>query len=253
MNVGSRIQPTSKQLSTAMPAGRKLLCDSCPGRSIGICTPLDDSRLTLLLGLGGTRHWKKGQTMFAAGDPAGTFYKVTKGIVAVYREFENGQRQIVGIHTIGDLCGYLQRDGNYTFSGEAITDVEACAFHRRRFDSFVVDHPDLANALATDMADKLTRVSENVAANSKLPAPERLAYFLLQLARIYETQMGAKPPLHLHLTRQQIAENLGLTIETVSRSFTKLKNDNLIALIGGDTVVILDPGKLARMATLGTG
>ena len=92
------------------------------------------------------------------------------------------------------------------------------------------------------MTDKLMRVSENVAANSKLPAPERLAYFLLQLARIYETQMGAKPPLNLHLTRQQIADSLGLTIETVSRS--------LIALIGGDTVVLLDPGKLARMAAL---
>ena len=100
------------------------------------------------------------------------------------------------------------------------------------------------------MTEKLTRVSENIAANSKLPAPERLAYFLLQLAQIYEVQMGEKPPLHLHLTRQQIAENLGLTIETVSRSFTKLKNDNLIALIGGDTVVILDPHRLARMATL---
>ncbi len=81
------------------------------------------------------------------------------------------------------------------------------------------------------------RVSENIAANSKLPAPERLAYFLLQLARIYEVQMGEAPPLPPHLTRQQIADNLGLTIETVSRSFTKLKNDNLIALVGGDTVV----------------
>jgi CRP/FNR family transcriptional regulator len=252
MNFGSRIQPNSKQLSTAIPAGRKLLCDSCPGRSIGVCTPLDDSRLSLLLALGGARRWQKGQTLFAAGDPAGMFYKVTKGIVSVYREFANGQRHIVGLHTIGDLCGYLQRDGSYSFSAEAITDVEACAFHRRRFDAFVIQHPDLANALAIDMADKLLRVSENVAANSKLPAPERLAYFLLQLARIYETQMGEQPPLHLHLTRQQIAENLGLTIETVSRSFTKLKNDNLIALIGGDTVVILDPGKLARLAALAT-
>jgi CRP/FNR family transcriptional regulator len=213
---------------------------------------LDDRRLALLLALGGSRRWKKGQTMFSAGEPVGMFYKVTKGIVAVYREFPNGQRQIVGVHTIGDLCGYLQRDGNYSFSGEAITDVEACGFHRRRFDAFVVQHPDLANALAIDMTEKLMRVSENVAANSKLPAPERLAYFLLQLARIYEVQMGEASPFHLHFTRQQIAENLGLTIETVSRSFTKLKNDNLIALIGGDTVVILDPDKLARMAVLAT-
>ena len=61
-NDGARIQPTTKQLSTAIPAGRKLPCDSCPGRSIGICTPLDDRRLALLLALGAPCRWKKGQT-----------------------------------------------------------------------------------------------------------------------------------------------------------------------------------------------
>lgn len=188
--------------------------------------------------------------MFSAGDPVDMFYKVTKGIVAIYREFESGQRQIVGVHTVGDLCGYLQRGGSYSFSAEAITDVEACAFNHRRFDAFVIHNPDLANALLADVTEKLSQVSENMAANGKLPAPERLAHFLLQLARLFEGRTGEKPPLHLHLTRQQIAENLGLTIETVSRTFTKLKNENLIALIGGDRVAILDPGKLARMADL---
>lgn len=250
MNVGSRIPPTAQRLTPVAPTGRKLPCDSCPGRSIGICTPLDDGRLALLLALGGTRRWKKGQTLFAAGDPVDMFYKLTKGIVAIYREFENGQRQIVGVHTVGDLCGYLQRNGSYSFSAEAITDVEACAFNRRRFDAFVVQHPDLSSALLTDITEKLMQVSENIAANGKLPAPERLAHFLLQLARLFEGQKGEKPPLHLHFTRQQIAENLGLTIETVSRSFTKLKNDNLIALIGGDTVALLDPTRLAKMADL---
>ncbi len=151
---------------------------------------MDDGRLALLLALGGTRRWKKGQTLFAAGDPVDMFYKLTKGIVAIYREFENGQRQIVGVHTVGDLCGYLQRNGSYSFSAEAITDVEACAFNRRRFDAFVVQHPDLSSALLTDITEKLMQVSENIAANGKLPAPERLAHFLLQLARLFEGQKG---------------------------------------------------------------
>ena len=70
--------------------------------------------------------------MFVAGDPMGHFYKVTKGIVLVFRSLDDGRRQIVGLHAIGDLCGYLEKDRSYNFSGEALTDVEACSFDRRR-------------------------------------------------------------------------------------------------------------------------
>lgn len=188
--------------------------------------------------------------MFRAGDPMGMFYKVTKGIVAVHRSLEDGRRQIVGVHTIGDLCGYLQQNGTYNFGGDAVTDVEACGFDRRRFDAFVGRHPDLAYALATDMTDKLKRTAETMAAIGQLKASERVAYFLLQLADTYTRRLGAKPPLTLHLTRQQIAHHLGLSLETVSRAFSSLRNRKLIALEGPDTVAIPDHALLAKHAAL---
>ena len=78
----------------------------------------------------------------------GSFFKITQGVVAVSRTLDDGRRQIVALRAPGDCVGYLQVAGNYAFQGEALTDVEACAFDRRKFDAFVQLHPDLASALA---------------------------------------------------------------------------------------------------------
>ena len=188
--------------------------------------------------------------MFRAGEPMGFFYKVTKGVVLVFRSLDDGRRQIVGVHSIGDLCGYLEKDGTYNFSGEALTDVEACSFDRRRFDTFVAGNPDLGLALADDMSDKLKRAAENMAVIGQLQSSERVAYFLLQLAEVYSRKMGLSEPLHLHLTREHIADHLGLRLETVSRAFTVLKNARMIALVGSDAVTIVDRKRLAAFARL---
>ncbi|TMJ26721.1 MAG: Crp/Fnr family transcriptional regulator [Alphaproteobacteria bacterium] len=243
---------TASPQSESLPRARELLCSTCLGRSIGICAPLDDQRLAHLLSLGRRQRWNKGQLMFQAGDPMGYFYKVTKGIALIFRSLQDGRRQIVGVHSIGDLCGYLEKDATYNFSGVALTDVEACSFHRRRFDDLVARNPDLGSALANDMSDKLKRAAEHMAVLGQLKSTERVAYFLLQLAEVYNRKMAQSEPLQLHLTREQIADHLGLRLETVSRSFTVLKNNRLIGLVGSDAVAILDRRRLAEFARLGT-
>jgi len=119
-------------------------------------------------------------------------------------------------------------------------------------DDFVARNPDLGSALANDMSDKLKRAAEHMAVLGQLKSTERVAYFLLQLAEVYNRKMAQSEPLQLHLTREQIADHLGLRLETVSRCFTLLKNDRLIALVGSDAVAILDRRRLAEFARLGT-
>ena len=190
--------------------------------------------------------------MFQASDPMGYFYKITKGIVLVFRGLEDGRRQIVGVHSIGDLCGYLEKNATYNFSGVVLPDVEACGSHRRRFDEFVARHPDLSSALANDMSDKRKRAAEHMGVLGQLKSAERVAYFLLQLAEVYSRRIAQSGLLQLHLTREQIADHLGLRLETVSRSFTLLKNNRVIALVGSDAVAVLDRRRLADFARLGT-
>jgi len=245
-----RIQPTDIwRLSSARvsPPGR-LLCDSCPGRALGICRPLDDQRLKQLLALGGRRRWAKRELMYRADEPARLFFKVIKGVVAESRMLDDGRRQIVGIRTVGDLCGYPEYKGRYLFSGEALTEVEVCAFDAHKFGAFIAHQADLACALAEDISDKLRRATENMTVIGQLKSTERVAHFLVEIYELYAARHIGTQPLTLHLTRQEIADYLGLTLETVSRSFSKLKELHVIALVGGDAVAILDEHRLASLA-----
>jgi CRP/FNR family transcriptional regulator len=247
-----RIRPTETwRLSSTrvLPPG-KLLCDSCPGRSLGICRPLDDQRLVQLLSLGGRRRWAKREVMYRADEPLGAFYKITKGIVAESRTLDDGRRQIVGVRTVGDLCGYPAHKGRYLFSGEALTEVEACGFDGEKFGAFIARHVDLACALAEDVSDKLKRAIENMTVIGQLKSTERVAHFLIEIYELYASRHIGTHPLSLHLTRQEIADYLGLTLETVSRSFSKLRGLRVIALVGGDAVAILDEARLVDIAKM---
>jgi CRP/FNR family transcriptional regulator len=233
-----------------VPAPGKLLCDACPGRSFGECRPLDDPRLTQLLAMGGRRRWTKREFLYRADEPLRAYYKITKGIVAESRTLDDGRRQIVGIRTVGDLCGYPAHRDRTLFSGEALTEVEACAFDAHKFQGFIGRHVDLACALADDVSDKLRRATENMTVIGQLSSTERVAHFLVEIHELYVARHVGTQPLTLHLTRQEIADYLGLTLETVSRSFSRLRDMHVIALVGSDAVAILDEGRLAALAKM---
>jgi CRP/FNR family transcriptional regulator len=200
-----------------------------------------------LLALGGQRRWNKHEIMFRDGSPIGSFFKITQGIVAVSRTLDDGRRQIVGLHAPGDCVGYLETNGNYSFQGEALTDVEACAFDRREFDVFVQHNLDLAVAVAETLADLLKQSCQNMVVIGQLKSTERVANFLSEIATLYSARRVQLRPLTLHIRRKEIADYLGLTIETVSRSFSKLKRRNVIALVESDSVIILDTKRLAEI------
>jgi len=226
---------------------RSLPCDRCPGRSLNLCKPLDDARLERLLALGSIRQWKKRETLFRAADPIGSFFKIRKGIVAVSCSLDDGRRQIVALRVPGDCVGYLETAGTYAFEGEALTDVETCGFDRRKFDAFAVEHPDLATAVSETLSEALKQSGQAMLVLGRLGSTERVAHFLSELSALYRERHIPTQPLSLHMTRTEIGDYLGLTIETVSRSIGKLKKRNLIGLVQGDEVVILDPDKLCTL------
>jgi CRP/FNR family transcriptional regulator len=198
-----------------------------------------------MLALGGIRRWKKHETIFRAGAPMGAFFKIRSGIVAVSRTLDDGRRQIVAVRAPGDCVGYLDNDGKYAFEGEAITDVEACAFDRRGFDAFAAKHPDLAAALAEALSAALKQSGEAMLVLGQLRSTERVAHFLAEMDTLYRQRAG---PLSLKMNRTEIADYLGLTIETVSRAIGKLKNHDVIGLMGSDEVVVMNNSKLRQIA-----
>jgi CRP/FNR family transcriptional regulator len=221
-----------------------LPCASCVGRALNICKPLDEERLAHLLSLGGPRRWRKRETLFGAGDPMGRFFKIRKGVVAVSRALNDGRRQIVALRVPGDCLGYLEENGRYVFDGHALTDVEACTFDRRQYDAYAARHPDLVAATTDALAAALSQAGHAMVVLGQLRSTARVAHFLLEIDELYRQRQLATKPLSLFMSLTDIADYLGLRIETVSRAFSKLKKRGLIKAIGTEQVVILDSAKL---------
>jgi CRP/FNR family transcriptional regulator len=200
-----------------------------------------------MLSLGGIRHWKRHETLFRAGDPMAAFFKIRKGIVAVSHTLDDGRRQITALRAPGDCVGYLEKNGTYAFEGEALTDVEACAFDRRKFDAFVAQHPDLGAALVEALSSALKQAGILTLVLGQLRSTERVAHFLAEISALYtKRHVSSAQPLALHMGRNEIADYLGMTIETVSRSIGKLKSRNIIVLVESGEVVILDHERLRQ-------
>jgi len=227
--------------------GEALPCARCVGRDLNLCKPLDDERLVRLLALGGPRIWAKGATLFRAGDPMGSFFKIRSGVAAVFRVLDDGRRQVVALRAPGDCLGYLEENGRYSFEGVALTRLEACAFDRRQFDAFAARNPDLAAATAEALSAALKQSGQAMVVLGQLNSTERVANFLVEIDGLYRERHVVQTSLSLLMTRNQIADYLGLTVETVSRAFHKLKKWAIIELVGNDEVIIVDRAMLRKI------
>lgn len=216
---------------------------------LNLCGALDDGQLLELGALGNRRRWRKRDILFRAGDPMSAFFKITSGVVAVVsRTIDDGRRQIVALRIAGDCVGYLETEGRYTFEGYALTDVEACAFSRRRFDALARQYPVLAAATVEALASAQKQTARSVTAIGQLRSTERVAYFFSDLHALYRERFGDSESFPLALSRSEIASYLGLTLETVSRSVGKLRKRGLIAF-AGDQVTVLDVEALCEFAS----
>lgn len=220
------------------------LCTTCVGRSLNVCAPLSIRDLNRLLVRGGPKKQRKRDILFRAGDPATVFFKIRKGTVAISRLLADGRRQIVAVRLAGDCIGYLHEDGLYAFEGQAITDVEVCVFNRDLFDLLSNDRTELAAATNVALAGALKQSGQTMLMLGRLRSAERVAYFLSELDALNRERFGVSKTLALLMSRAEIADYLGLTIETVSRSIGKLKKKGLIALIDSGEIQVLDREKL---------
>ena len=223
-------------------------CSQCIVRNRAICAGLDIHELDLLGRQGRKQKIAKGQTVFWEGDDVVVVANVIEGVLKVSMSMPDGREQIVGIVFSSDFIGrpFGQQS---PYSVTALTDAELCIFSRSTFDSFARQHPELEHKLLRRTLTELDRAHEWMLLLGKKSATERVATLLLEMSvRLGETgctvDNGALDTFELPLDRQQIGDVLGLTIETVSRQFSKLKADGVIHLPDRRTVSILNRARL---------
>ena len=190
---------------------------------------------------GASMSFGRNAEIYGEGEPADYVYKVLSGLVRSYKVLGDGRRQIIGFHLPGDLFG-LDCEAEHSCSAEAIGDCQVLLVRRTTLFNVAERDVDVARSLWTLTAAQLKRAHEHSLLLIKT-AQERLAAFLLDIAQ----RLSAKNEVDLPMSRQDIADHLGLTIETVSRTFTQLSEASVIRFLASRRIVVRNPAMLAQM------
>lgn len=182
-------------------------------------TPDRDGGLSMTAGP--VQHFGQDQEIYGEGDPAGTFFKVVSGVVRTCKFLSDGRRQIDAFYIAGDIFG-LEAGAEYTLSAEAVCDCTVVSYRRRGKPA--ANDKSFSHQFFSYAMRSLARAQEHALLLGRRSAVEKVAAFLIEWA-------GYSPDskvISLAMTRQDIADYLGLTIETVSRTLSQLERDSFI-------------------------
>jgi CRP/FNR family transcriptional regulator len=221
-------------------------CDDCKVRLFSVCGALEPSELDELDRISQVRNFAARTMLFDQGALAGSVFNVTEGVVRLYKSLPDGRRQIVGFAMPGDFLGLALRD-RYGVAAEAVTDVKVCRFARPAFLGYVDGKPHLLRRLHEFAGHELSLAQDQMLLLGRQTAQEKLAAFLLNLQTRYARIGASSVTVPLPMSRQDIADYLGLTIETVSRTLTKLAREKLIVIVP-DGVRLLGAEQLGQLA-----
>lgn len=227
-----------------MPRGH---CSSCTVRGLTICSSLTSEDQARIAALVSHVSYEARQEIFHEGDPADFVYTITSGHVAVSKSLSDGRRQITAFLGPGDFLG-LSVDTEHHNSAETLTQARICRYPRKTFRQVMEQIPALEQRLLAITADELSLAQEQILLLGRKTALERLASFLLLVRRRAMASGLPADPLRLPMTRSEVADYLGLTIETVSRSFGKLRKMGVIVLDNAETVRIAKLEQLSELS-----
>ncbi len=231
-------------------------CSQCSVRNRAICAALSDEERALLSGMGHQQTVRAGEALLWEGDESLRVANVIEGVLTLSTGTQDGREQIVGVVYPADFIG--RPFGTRTAQTvTALTDARVCTFARSDFDRFAREHPALEHRLLQTTLTELDRAREWMLLLGRKSAEGRVASFLLDMAdrlaceRTPAAASKMEPAgdaFTLPFGRQQIADILGLTIETVSRQLTRLRSDGVIDLPARRDIVIRDRAALEALA-----
>ncbi len=225
----------------------KVVCLACPARDSFLCSGFDDDELKHLAARATRFSLARGKHLILEGDPADSVYNVIDGEIVLSRIAADGRRQILGFLSKGDFIG-LTLSEEYSFSAEALTDARLCRFDRRSLEELVERFPGVDRQVRRMGAAMIDHLLDLVFALGRKTAEERVASFLYHQAHKQGCCLDPTKELRLAMTRADIADYLGLTLETVSRTMSRFKRDGLIEMPSANRIMIKDLEGLERRA-----
>ncbi|NCQ25047.1 MAG: transcriptional regulator [Rhodobacteraceae bacterium CG17_big_fil_post_rev_8_21_14_2_50_63_15] len=226
-------------------------CGDCPIRHRAVCARCESDELEQLDQIKYYRSFEAGQTLIWAGDKMDFVGSVVSGIATLTQTMEDGRTQMVGLLLPSDFVGRPGRD-SAAYDVQAVTDIVMCCFRKKPFEDMMIRTPHIAQRLLEMTLDELDAAREWMLVLGRKTAREKIASLLAIIARrdavLNMTKKRGPLVFDLPLTREAMADYLGLTLETVSRQISALKNDGIISLEGKRRVTVPDFNRLLEEA-----
>lgn len=228
-----------------------LNCADCQIRHRAVCARCEPDELSLLGQIKYYRSYEAGQTVVWAGDKMEFVASVVTGLATISRALEDGRTQMVGLLLPSDFVGRPGREVA-PFTVTATTDVVLCCFRKKPFEQALIEMPHLSQRLLEMMLDELDSARDWMVVLGRKTAREKIASMLaimaLRTASLALHRVTGTITFDLMLTREAMADYLGLTLETVSRQMSSLKRDGIINLETRRHVVVRDIRRLIETA-----
>lgn len=226
-------------------------CGNCPIRERAVCARCDDRELAVLEQIKYYRSYEAGQTLVWSGDQMDFVASVVTGIATLTQTMEDGRRQMVGLLLPSDFVGRPGRS-YAAYDVTATTDILMCCFRKKPFEDMMERTPHLAQRLLEMTLDELDAAREWMLLLGRKTAREKIASLIAIIAKrdasAHAAGRGGGVTVDLPLTREAMADYLGLTLETVSRQISALRRDQVIVIEGKRHVTIPDMDRLLEEA-----
>ena len=221
-------------------------CVHCGVRRLSVCGVLDDGELQALDRLSRAICFPAKRTLLQQDEPADFVHNITSGAVRLYKLLPDGRRQIIGFALPGDFLGLSLSERN-AFSADALTMVTACQFTRYAFSGFIDSNPHFLRRLHSMASHELSLAQDQMVILGRRSAEEKVAAFLIGLRKRWTRIDGSSLNVPLPMTRQDIGDFLGLTVETVSRMLSRFARQKALVIVP-DGVRLIDVERMERLA-----
>ncbi|MCM2292880.1 Crp/Fnr family transcriptional regulator [Allorhizobium sp. BGMRC 0089] len=223
------------------------VCKACEARHGGVCSTLTTHQLIELNRHSNRRKIESGEEVIGQGEEIESYSNILNGVVKLSKMMADGRQQIVGLQFAPDFMGrpFLKES---SLTAEAATDAEICLFPRAVIDRIVNDAPDFEHKLHQQSLKELDEAREWMLTLGRKTAQEKVASFLYLIATHIDPLTPFRKTFDLPLSRADIADFLGLTIETVSRQMTKLRKEGIIVIENNRHVSVPEARRLREAA-----
>ena len=226
-------------------------CTHCSARDSPLCSVFTDTEIGDLFSLAHIRKIKAGAYLLHEEDPVRQVYNISSGALALERLASNGAKQIMAFCYAGDFIG-ISSGPSYSVSARALKTLTACQWQESDLQSLYKQYPKLEQRVHGITSRVVEAIMDQLFVLGRKKATEKIAWFLLFIetkqARVDGvTTTFDMPQFNMPMTRVDIADYLGLTVETVSRAFTQLRSKGLISITDKWTITIEDRAALTAL------